>query len=46
VALVPWTQRWSLIGILAAGMLLMLFARFGLRSPFFKIRLESGPRQS
>jgi amino acid transporter len=46
VALAPWTQRWSLIGVLAAGILLMLFARFGLRSQFFKIRLESEPRQS
>lgn len=46
VELAPWTQRWSLIGTLAAGILLMLIARFGLRSPFFKIQLESEPKQS
>jgi hypothetical protein len=46
VELAPWTQRWSLIGILGAGILLMLIGRFGLRSSFFKIRLESEPKQS
>jgi hypothetical protein len=35
----PSTQRWSLTGILAAGVLLV--ARFILRSPFFGIRRES-----
>jgi amino acid transporter len=41
----PWTWRWSLIGVVAAGVVLMLIARFALRSPFFHIRLESEPRQ-
>ena len=34
-------QVWSLIGVVAAGLLLMLAARFVLRSPFFSIRRES-----
>jgi amino acid transporter len=38
-------QRWSLIGIVAAGVVLMLVARFVLRSPFFHIRRESAPRE-
>jgi amino acid transporter len=37
----PVEQVRSLIGILAAGVLLMLAARFLLRSPFFGIRRES-----
>jgi hypothetical protein len=37
----PWTQRWSLIGIVAAGLLLMFSARFILRSTFFQIPRES-----
>jgi hypothetical protein len=37
----PWTQRWSLIGIVAAGLVLMLSARFVLRSTFFQIARES-----
>jgi len=37
----PWTQRWSLIGVAAAGLLLLLSARFILRSTFFQIPLES-----
>jgi hypothetical protein len=36
----PVEQVRSLIGILAAGVLLMLAARFLLRSPFFGIRRE------
>ncbi len=46
VQLAPWSQRWSLIGIVLAGVVLMLFARFGLKSSFFKIRLESEPADS
>jgi amino acid transporter len=41
----PWTQRWSLIGIVAVGVVLMLIARFGYRSSFFRIPLESEPAQ-
>jgi amino acid transporter len=41
----PATERWSLAGIIGAGVLLMLVARFVLRSPFFRIPLESAPRE-
>ena len=37
----PWSQRWSLIAIVIAGLVLLLVARFGLRSPFFHLRRES-----
>ena len=37
----PWTQRWSLIAIVAAGLVMLLAARFILKSPFFSIRRES-----
>jgi amino acid transporter len=37
----PATQVWSLIGIGVAGLLLMLSARFVLRSSFFQIQRES-----
>ena len=36
-----WSQRWSLIGIVVAGVILMLVARFVLRSTFFQIARES-----
>jgi amino acid transporter len=39
----PWSQRWSLIGIIAAGVVLMLCARLLLRSPFFQLPRESDP---
>jgi hypothetical protein len=39
----PGSQIWSLAGIVAAGLILMLAARFILRSPFFHIRRESDP---
>ena len=35
------TQRWSVVGIVAAGVVLMLVARFILRSSFFHIQRES-----
>jgi amino acid transporter len=41
----PASQRWSLIGIVAAGVVLMFVARFVLRSPFFQIPRESAPRE-
>jgi len=41
----PATQRWSLIGIIGVGLVLMLVARFGLRSPFFQIPRESAPKE-
>jgi hypothetical protein len=37
----PSTQRWSLIVIVALGLVMLLIARFVLRSPFFSIRRES-----
>jgi amino acid transporter len=40
----PASQRWSLIGIVAAGMILMFVARFVLRSQFFHIQRESAAR--
>jgi amino acid transporter len=38
--LAPWTWRWSCIGVLGVGIVLMLVARFVLRSSFFGIRRE------
>jgi hypothetical protein len=37
----PAPQLWSLAGILVAGLVLLLIARFGLRSAFFHIQRES-----
>jgi amino acid transporter len=37
----PADQIWSLVGIVGVGVLLMLGARFILRSPFFQLPLES-----
>src|SRR5207245_7330332 len=42
----PWEQRWSLIGIVIAGLVLMVVARFGLRSGFFSLPRESAARSS
>jgi amino acid transporter len=42
----PWSQRWSLIGIVIAGLVLMLSARLILRSSFFQIARESEVRTS
>jgi len=41
----PASQRWSLFGIVMAGVLLMLVARYVLRSSFFQIPRESAPRE-
>ena len=41
----PASGRWSLIGIVAAGILVMLVARYVLRSPFFQISRESASRE-
>jgi amino acid transporter len=41
----PATEKWSLVGIIGAGVVLMLVARFILESPFFRIPLESAPRE-
>ena len=37
----PWSWRWSLIAIVAVGLLLMIIARFFMQSPFFQIPRES-----
>jgi len=37
----PWSQRWSFIGIVIAGLVLMVVARGVLRSPFFQLARES-----
>jgi len=42
----PSTQRWSLIGIVALGLVMLLIARFVLRSPFFSIKRESDTQGS
>src|SRR5262245_46575996 len=39
-------EIWSLIGIIGLGLIMMLSARFILRSPFFHIRREAAPRDS
>ncbi len=41
----PASQRWSIVGILAAGVIMMAYARFGLRSSFFQIPRESAARE-
>ena len=42
----PMTQIWSLVGIVAAGLILLLVARFILHSPFFQIHRESDTPES
>jgi amino acid transporter len=42
----PSQQKWSLIGIIVLGVLLMLSARFIQRSPFFQISRESDSGQA
>jgi amino acid transporter len=44
VIALPATQVWSTVGIVAAGLLLLLVARFILRSPFFQVARESEER--
>ena len=39
----PAEERWSMVGIIVAGLVLMLVARFGLKSWFFQTPLESDP---
>jgi amino acid transporter len=41
----PASQLWSVVGIVASGLILMLSARFILRSPFFHVSRESEPRR-
>jgi amino acid transporter len=46
VAAAPWEQRWAMIGIVIAGLVLMFVARFILRSSFFKLPRESSPKNA
>jgi amino acid transporter len=39
----PANQNWAIVGIVVVGLVVMVLARFGLRSPFFGIRRESAP---
>jgi amino acid transporter len=39
----PNPERWSMVGIVVAGLVLMLVARFGLKSWFFQLPRESDP---
>jgi len=45
LAAAPVTQRWSLIGIVVLGIVLMFFARYILQSTFFSIERESDSRR-
>jgi amino acid transporter len=40
----PASQRWSVIGIVAFGVVLMFVARYVLRSPFFQLPRETAER--
>jgi amino acid transporter len=42
----PASERWSLVGIFAAGVIMMFVARFVLRSPFFQIPRESAAKDA
>jgi amino acid transporter len=46
LASAPASQVWSIVGIVAAGVILMLIARFVLRSTFFQIPLESAAKEA
>jgi hypothetical protein len=39
----PAAQNWSVAGILISGLVMLVVARFWLRSPFFQVRPESDP---
>jgi amino acid transporter len=39
-------QKWTLVGIIAAGALGMIASRLFMRSPFYHVQLESDPPQS
>jgi amino acid transporter len=41
----PGSQRWALAGVVAAGVIVMGYARFALRSSFFQIPRESASRE-
>ena len=39
-------QVWTLLGVVASGLVMMLIARFALRSVFFRVPIESAPRSA
>src|SRR5262249_20938564 len=39
------SENWSLAWVVVLGLLMMVVARLGLRSPFFRIPRESAPRE-
>jgi amino acid transporter len=41
----PASQVWSVVGVVAAGVILMFVARFVLKSSFFQIPRESAPKE-
>jgi len=41
----PASQLWTLAGVFGAGIILMLWARFGARSNFFQLPRESAPKE-
>jgi amino acid transporter len=41
----PPSQIWSVVGVVAAGVILMFVARFGLRSRFFQIPRETASKE-
>jgi hypothetical protein len=41
IQVAPAAQNWSLVGIVVAGLGVMLVARFGLRSRFFDLPREA-----
>jgi amino acid transporter len=45
LASAPKAQQWSLVGVVGVGVVLMLIARFVLRSHFFQIRRETGSKE-
>jgi amino acid transporter len=46
VAAAPASEKWSIVGIVVAGLVLMLAARFVLRSSFFQTPRERDPGRS
>ena len=38
-------EVWTLLGIIVSGLVMMLIARFALRSVFFRLPIESAPRE-
>jgi hypothetical protein len=44
VTAAPASQNWTLVVILAIGVVLLLFGRFVSRSNFYQIKLEAAPK--